>query len=569
MGLGRKPQASNDWKSIEILRDNGGDFPTLDSALDYLAGLTFTPTLSDKFEIKLGVGNFPVTNTSVITLPDFVVITGKGPGATRITGTTAGPLFEADAALFQGITFAGCTSAVNRISATSGLINLIDCELLSDSTTLLTTSGGLNLVQRCNANGITGPFVDCTGGTIVGVLNCSLSLFDSGATYLRHGGGFMSVRNCVLDASLVSGSTVGFDINGNASFAYEVESSNNVYNNFDTGITIADEANLTVFSKGEIVKNVTTNALVIEGAAGTNSATYNVTDFTADPATFALNGNMPPLNVLDVGDSTNFNSHKWEDLTGGTVTLDHTHKHVLVDDTVTLPLVAIFTFWQYKIKNDDTAVITVDANGSETFSNGALALTLQPGEIVTIQSDGTVWQILGRSQETITRTARFGVSNLQKGATAPTDVLIGTTPSVGALLFDAVAELVSFNFIPPEDMDLTVDFTIDIHFALITGQTNLDVAAGTIDYIAYDSANNEVLTKTSTQITATETITTAGGVAQDTSYVMQFTVDVSDATNPIDSLVNGQADFEFHLTNVSPVTGIHVTGAHVIYTALY
>jgi len=166
------------------------------------------------------------------------------------------------------------------------------------------------------------------------------------------------------------------------------------------------------------------------------------------------------------------------------------------------------------------------------------------------------------------RTARFGVANFRKGGTAPTDATIGTTPTIPVLLFDATNELITLTFIVPSDMNARVDFTLDLHFALIQTETNGTTADGTIDYISLDSDQGQLYTKTSTQITASTTVTTAKGLATATGYIMSFTIDADDSNNPA-ALTNGEMIFEFHLTNVTGVNAIHATGARINYTAQY
>ena len=54
---------------------------------------------------------------------------------------------------------------------------------------------------------------------------------------------------------------------------------------------------------------------------------------------------------------------------------------------------------------------------------------------------------------TILRTLPLSGRSFRKGVTAPTDVTIGTTPTIGALLFDLVAELASTSQQMPVDWD--------------------------------------------------------------------------------------------------------------------
>jgi len=565
MGLGRKPQEATDYRSVTVLRDGGGDFSTIDAALEYLSGSGFTPTNDDFFVIELGAGSFEVDNSGgAIALPAFIAFVGRGPSLSNIKGSDSGqPLFTCQSLTLQDVSIEDCTLAIDKLTGSTDTLSVQSCQF-NNVTTAVECLNGFTFLNNTTIQNFAGPALHINGGTAVGITNCQLVLPDTNALFVQVDGGNVSFRDNAFDSTLVSGTT-GADINGGV----KVEFSSNQYTDIETAIEIADNGSLTYISKGERITGAT-ESIVIEGAGGTNSASYEFTDLTADTTTFTLNGNVPPGNYNDLTDGTSFNRHKWTEI-NSTQTLDETYRVVGCDGTftVTLPPAAQFPDSDYTVKNIGTGVITVEGDGSETIDSELNVILNRFGETLRVISDGTEWHIVSNNSKGTIRKTRFGVNNLQKGSTAPTDALIGTTPSVAALLFDATNELISFNLIPPEDMDLRKDFTIDVHFALVNAQVNSDVASGTIDYISFDSAANEVLTKTSTQITASETITTAGGLAIDTAYVMQFTVDVSDATNPIEDLVNGQIAFEFHLTNLTGVAAIHVTGAHINYTALY
>jgi len=172
------------------------------------------------------------------------------------------------------------------------------------------------------------------------------------------------------------------------------------------------------------------------------------------------------------------------------------------------------------------------------------------------------------SDQVLTRAINFSGAQFGKGGTAPTDVLLGTSPEVPALLFDAIAETASVYtaFLP--DMDLSQDITIRFQFALVNTQINGDVLSLTIDYvvpIAGTTASGP--TKTSTQLTPTRTITTGEGLAVADVYEITATILAGDATNPLSGGVG--IAIEIHLTNLTDVAAIHVLDADIEYTALY
>ena len=62
--------------------------------------------------------------------------------------------------------------------------------------------------------------------------------------------------------------------------------------------------------------------------------------------------------------------------------------------TITLPQATINTNRQYKIKNINTGVVTIDANESETI-DGQLTTTINNKyDAITLICDGTQWFII-------------------------------------------------------------------------------------------------------------------------------------------------------------------------------
>jgi len=156
----------------------------------------------------------------------------------------------------------------------------------------------------------------------------------------------------------------------------------------------------------------------------------------------------------------------------------------------------------------------------------------------------------------------------RKGVTAPTDVTIGTTPTIDALRFDAVAELASTFEVLPFNIDPTEDIELNLIWSLANIQINNDTLDMTMDYTApilLSTANG--IAKASTQLTATTTVTTANGLAVGDLYSMLFTMLAGDATNPLANAV-GLA-MEIHLTNVTGVLAADLVAACINYKALY
>ena len=169
------------------------------------------------------------------------------------------------------------------------------------------------------------------------------------------------------------------------------------------------------------------------------------------------------------------------------------------------------------------------------------------------------------STQVMTRSVHIPVLDFRKGATGPSDVTIGTTPTMGALLFDATAELVSLYIAIPEEMDVTVDPILRLQFSLSSTQLNADTCDFTCDYVAPTLTTAEGLAKASTQVTGQFTAVT-GRLAVGDIYEMDITFDAADATNPLASALG--VAFELHLTNVTGVADIHLFDADWIYEAL-
>lgn len=160
-------------------------------------------------------------------------------------------------------------------------------------------------------------------------------------------------------------------------------------------------------------------------------------------------------------------------------------------------------------------------------------------------------------------------SQFRKGVTAPTDVTIGTTPTIGAVLFDATAELASAYMQMPDDWDRNVDCSLTLICSLVNGQTNNDSLDWTLDYtVPITLSTGNGVSKTSTNLTTSVAVTTANGLAVDDMYHAVFTLASADATNPFsDSNSQGFA-LEIHLTNVTQVAAIHLQAAVINYRGI-
>jgi hypothetical protein len=196
-----------------------------------------------------------------------------------------------------------------------------------------------------------------------------------------------------------------------------------------------------------------------------------------------------------------------------------------------------------------------------------LPYVLHPQRVVWLWYDDTGtdrWRVQSTFGH-LERTLHLSGNQFRKGVTAPTDVTIGTTPTIGALLFDATNELASLYHSLPIDADLTQDIILRLQFSLAAVETNLDTCDFTCDYTVPTLAGGAGIAKTSTQVTGQFTAVT-GRLAIGDIYTMDITFSAGDATNPLAAAIG--IALEIHLTNTVGVGAIHLLDGDFIYTAL-
>ena len=168
----------------------------------------------------------------------------------------------------------------------------------------------------------------------------------------------------------------------------------------------------------------------------------------------------------------------------------------------------------------------------------------------------------------LTRHLPLTGTNWRQGVTAPTEVTIGTTPTVRALLFDAIAELLGTTFQMPDDWDTGTDPVLILKWSLTQIETDLDVASWSCDYtVSRENSTGNGPGRASSTATGTTTVTTANGLADGDEYTTEITLDRADATNPI--AADNSVHPEIHLTNVSGVGAVHLTDAYLRYEATH
>lgn len=173
------------------------------------------------------------------------------------------------------------------------------------------------------------------------------------------------------------------------------------------------------------------------------------------------------------------------------------------------------------------------------------------------------------SSTTLTRSIAIRASQFRKGASAPTDATVGTTPTIGVLLFDAVAETGSAFIQLPADWDRSQDCTLRLVCSLVNTETNSDTLDWTLDYtVPLSLSTGNGVDRASTNLTDTVTVTTGNGLAINDVYEASFTLASADGTNPFSASNSVGFALEIHLTNVTGVIAIHIIAAVLDYVAL-
>lgn len=142
----------------------------------------------------------------------------------------------------------------------------------------------------------------------------------------------------------------------------------------------------------------------------------------------------------------------------------------------------------------------------------------------------------------------------------PTPVTVGTTPTIRGWEFNATNEKASIHVRVPDGFSDDANLKVRIRCALSASETTNDTIDATLDYVVLTPNNNEALTKTSTQATASFDI--GSNTAQYALHQFDFSLTHNDATNPIDP--GDSIVMEFALSSVASVAGIIFLGAELL-----
>ena len=161
-------------------------------------------------------------------------------------------------------------------------------------------------------------------------------------------------------------------------------------------------------------------------------------------------------------------------------------------------------------------------------------------------------------------------NDFRKGVSAPIDVTIGTTPTVPALRFTSVLELVTAFAMMPTDWD-SGDVLVVLIMALTTTELTGEDISMKMDYVTVVPESTGLGPgRASTRVTVDHTVTTATGLATGDVHGVMFPISATDATNPIPRGTSPKGlAMEFSLNNVVGVAAIDLIGACILYNALY
>lgn len=174
-----------------------------------------------------------------------------------------------------------------------------------------------------------------------------------------------------------------------------------------------------------------------------------------------------------------------------------------------------------------------------------------------------------RSDTRLRRQLIVPISDFRMGVSSPTEVVLGSSPGIPALLFDNPPELASTFAQMPTNWDRSVDVDLVLAIQLVNGQLDGDALDMTVDYVVprqNDTGNG--VTKTSTQLLPSLVVSTASGLAAGDAYELRATFNRNDASNPFTSVNALGFGFELHLTNLIEVGAFHLLSTCFSYEAL-
>ena len=295
--------SATDTLTQTVFRNNGGDFDTIDEALDYFD--TQTLTSDNRGTLIVGSGTFVVDNSAgARTLPNFLDVFGQfDEQATFITGNTpANDMWTINQNVLANINFDQCDTAITKGGTGIQAGYLRSCQLGSNNANLLVLqTGGIMNVQGCSTAFAAG-LVESTGGTSCAVVGC-VSVFTTGFAVTINGTDAAQVSGCTFQ--LCAG---GVECNGGTGTSTIVQG--NTFTDCTTGIEL--DGLLGEFTSVANT-NVTTGAKVAVRIVSGTTINYTFASDLMPSTKFDIQGGLQdPQNYTDTatGDDITAGDHR-------------------------------------------------------------------------------------------------------------------------------------------------------------------------------------------------------------------------------------------------------------------
>ncbi len=209
-----------------------------------------------------------------------------------------------------------------------------------------------------------------------------------------------------------------------------------------------------------------------------------------------------------------------------------------------------------RLENRGTAQAVSAAN------EGAVWLLTGDGEVYFVDNgvDNAVKKVIAVVAGTTVERKDIPLSPVGiPSSNPPTQVEIGTTPTIRGYLLDATNEKFTLTTRIPTNYSEDGDLTLVLRVLLNAAETANDDINVTADLVAF--ADTEAANKTSTQASVDHDI--GANNAQYDCHEVPITIDYDDANNPITP--NDNLVVEVYLDSVASVAGVVLIGAHLQY----
>lgn len=157
----------------------------------------------------------------------------------------------------------------------------------------------------------------------------------------------------------------------------------------------------------------------------------------------------------------------------------------------------------------------------------------------------------------------------KQGGPGATDEVLGSA-DIPAVRMTTATQFLSGRVIGANNWNHSEDVTVLIAVALNGAQSNNDTWDLDFNYIFAEPgvAADADLGKTTTNLVETLTVTTAEGLADETLYVLSFTLDRNDANNPYVSATAGGFAFQMNINSLSSIGSMNIVAIAISYPTM-